>query len=361
MNSIQLSLFDSPQASSQDKTSEWGTFKDSMKAPIHSWFAYPAGFSYKAVRSSFHQYKITQGNIIYDPFMGSGTTNIVAQEMGINSYGVEAHPFVFEIAKTKMNWSIEHHKLLDALKSIENQFYAVKSSIKNSQKYIEEQQMPELVLKCYETKTLLDLLIIRNIIIFSQFSQEVKSFFRTALTFVLRQVSSAATGWPYIAPNKKKLNSLNKKSLDEFIRTVYKMLDDIKLTIKKYSSNRSQCWFKLYNQSSNNTSNIIPSESIDHIFTSPPYLNNFDYADRTRLELYFFGEAKKWSDITHHFRSKLMTSATTQVTRNNSRFTLSENLYKDCPESYQYLSLENQLEQIWKLLSIIYSVNYVQS
>lgn len=42
----------------------------------------------------------------------------------------------------------------------------------------------------------------------------------------------------------------------------------------------------------------IPPNSIDLLITSPPYLNNYDYADRTRLEMYFFGWAHSWRDIT---------------------------------------------------------------
>lgn len=80
---------------------EWGTFKDSLRAPIHNWFTYPAGFSYKAVESSLKTNHIRTGQTIYDPFMGSGTTNLVAKKLAINSYGTEAHPFVFRITKTK--------------------------------------------------------------------------------------------------------------------------------------------------------------------------------------------------------------------------------------------------------------------
>ncbi|MBX2895804.1 MAG: hypothetical protein KF763_10210 [Cyclobacteriaceae bacterium] len=75
---------------------DWGTFKDSLRAPVHRWFTYPAGFSYKAVEASINLYGIDEGDVIYDPFMGSATTNVVAKTMGINSYGVEAHPFVYK-------------------------------------------------------------------------------------------------------------------------------------------------------------------------------------------------------------------------------------------------------------------------
>lgn len=96
-------------------TSEWGTFKDSLKAPIFGWFTYPAGFSYKAVEYSIKQESLKPGDTVYDPFMGSGTTNLVAQMLGINSYGVEAHPFVFPITKCKMNIWVDIKEIGDQL------------------------------------------------------------------------------------------------------------------------------------------------------------------------------------------------------------------------------------------------------
>jgi hypothetical protein len=56
------------------------------------------------------------------------------------------------------------------------------------------------------------------------------------------------------------------------------------------------------------------------------------------LELYFFGEAKTWDDITQNIRTKLMTSATTQISRHDSRYILSEKLKGDCPEVYDFLA-----------------------
>jgi hypothetical protein len=103
----QLSFFEEEKSIDNQ---EWGTFKDSLRAPIHNWFTYPAGFSYKAVESSIHTNGIRQGQTIYDPFMGSGTTNLVAKKLAIHSYGIEAHPFVFRITRTKMNWEIDQYE-----------------------------------------------------------------------------------------------------------------------------------------------------------------------------------------------------------------------------------------------------------
>ena len=126
--------------------SEWGTFKDSLKAPIHRWFTYPAGFSYKAVENSILKAGLHKGDTIYDPFMGSGTTNIVAKELGINSYGIEAHPFVFPITKCKMNWEIDYQTIQRSLRDIRD---FINCHVISFDEIIKQNalEFPELVLK----------------------------------------------------------------------------------------------------------------------------------------------------------------------------------------------------------------------
>lgn len=317
---------------------EWGTFKDSLRAPIHNWFTYPAGFSFKAVESSIHTHNIKQGQTIYDPFMGSGTTNLVAKKLAINSYGVEAHPFVFRITKTKLNWDIEREEIARALREVETQVRNRKRNFNGTDvQILLEKEFPELVLKCYESITLLDLFFIRNAIEEGKFSQAIKDVFFVGLTSILRQVSTAATGWPYIAPNKQKTSSLNKNALFEFTRQVNKMAGDIRITAEEAQPNYKEAFHKILNADARQTQELIQSSCVDHVFTSPPYLNNFDYADRTRLELYFWGEAKNWGEISETIRTKLITSATTQISRDDPRYNLSEDLQETCPDVFVFL------------------------
>lgn len=58
---------------------------------------------------------------------------------------------------------------------------------------------------------------------------------------------------------------------------------------------------------------VVPSDSIDIVVTSPPYLNNFDYAEMTRMLLYFWGVADSWGDITSKVRSRLIVNTTTAL------------------------------------------------
>jgi hypothetical protein len=50
----------------------------------------------------------------------------------------------------------------------------------------------------------------------------------------------------------------------------------------------------------------------DACVTSPPYLNNFDYADATRLELYFLGRAQSWAEMCTAVRQAMITATTQQ-------------------------------------------------
>lgn len=138
---------------------------------------------------------------------------------------------------------------------------------------------------------------------------------------------------------------MSKKGWETYKNRVYKMYGDIVEIKKKAFKGKSN--HQIINGDSRNTVEQIADNSADHIFTSPPYLNNFDYADRTRLELYFMGEAKNWGDISDQVRTKLMTSATTQINRGDSKYQFLEGFKFECPDQFSFLShAVNQLSEL---------------
>lgn len=57
----------------------------------------------------------------------------------------------------------------------------------------------------------------------------------------------------------------------------------------------------------------IPEGWADLVVTSPPYANNYDYADATRLEMCFFGEVESWGGLQEAVRKHLVRSCTQHV------------------------------------------------
>ncbi|MDO4586330.1 MAG: site-specific DNA-methyltransferase [Planctomycetia bacterium] len=57
----------------------------------------------QALPEWFIQLFTKEGDVVLDPFMGSGTTNIVAKRMGRSSIGIEIMPEYFQMVDKKMN------------------------------------------------------------------------------------------------------------------------------------------------------------------------------------------------------------------------------------------------------------------
>jgi hypothetical protein len=62
----------------------------------------------------------------------------------------------------------------------------------------------------------------------------------------------------------------------------------------------------------------LSDATVDACLTSPPYLNNFDYADATRLELYFWTAVDSWRDMCDAVRSGMVVATTQQSSRSQA-------------------------------------------
>jgi DNA modification methylase len=329
--SFMQQLFEEPIEIQQPKTEDLGTFKDNSRAPVHRWFQYPAGYSYKFVDLMFEKYSVKQGDWIYDPFSGTGTTLIGAKLHGFNGYGVEAHAFVHWVAQVKLYWGYDLPALHRSLEIILSRIYTVITQQINDVDISDI--FPDLVYKCYHTEDLKVLYLIREFIVQEVSDPHLQDLLKLALTNTLRTAAAAGTGWPYIAPRKNTGNKPPKNAYKLFQQSVYRMYDDLQ-AIANYRNMPGEIHNVL---GDSRHTQPLADNRITLAITSPPYLNNYDYADRTRLETYFWGITKSWREITEKYRNKLMTAATTQIVRSHHivETTLNEELKLISQPAYQ--------------------------
>ncbi len=297
---------------SEEQAREYGTFKDSLRAAIHRWFKYPAGYSYRLIETKIGQYKLDENCWILDPFVGCGTTSVVAKSKGVNSIGIEAHPFVFEAAQTKVFWEYDLEALERSISEITSEVTEIIDN--GGTETVDLSPLPKLVRKCYSPENLAKLVVIRDTISQQVSDEHIRRFVNLALTDTLRTAAKAATGWPYIAPAKMHQRKTEKDGLEEFCKQAWRMHRDLRVVL---SQKRPKVECILIEGDARERHPKIRTESIDLAITSPPYLNNYDYADRTRLETYFFGMMSSWGEITREIRDKLMVAATTQIRRSD--------------------------------------------
>ena len=306
----------------------YGSFRDSLRAPIHRWFTYPAGYSHKFVKAKIDENNLTAGCWIADPFLGTGTTSLVGKIEGFNTLGVEAHPFVYWVAKTKMKFDYDLNGLY---KDIENAIRLFRA--KELTRY--DDSLPALIRKCFSEDNLAKICIIKKTILESNIDSSHVDIMKLALTATLRVVTTAGSGWPYIAPSKYAEKAVSRDAFSEFEKQCMLMLSDLSYV---HSLGIPDSIHKIVQGDARKLSEYTPPESIDLIVTSPPYLNNYDYADRTRLETYFWGIYDNWGAITKNVRDHLMIAATTQVRIGDM------NTVKQCP------TIQNAAPEIHKEL-----------
>ncbi len=294
-----------------DKNQAYGTFKDSLRAPIHRWFTYPAGYSYKLVEAKIEAHGIGPDDVVGDPFVGTGTTSLAAKLRGVSSVGVEAHPFVHWVAQTKLHFE----RGADGLGEDANSVLRDAEQIQARQRCLNE--WPDLVYKCFSQENLFRLGALRAAI--EQTTSAHKELLKVALTATLRDSTSAGAGWPYIAPSKFAQRKVDRNAFLDFTKRCALIESDIvqAMSIKPISSSHS-----LVLGDARRFSHFSGKGALKMVLTSPPYLNNYDYADRTRLETYFWGMFNSWGEITKHVRDKLIVAATTQVRRSEMEETV---------------------------------------
>jgi hypothetical protein len=100
----QLELFEiSPDVSDKKfvyHDEDWDYAQADTKTETHCFHPYPAMMIPQVARRLIKMYA-KKGDIVLDPFCGSGTVLVEAQMAGMNSYGVDINPLALLIARAK--------------------------------------------------------------------------------------------------------------------------------------------------------------------------------------------------------------------------------------------------------------------
>lgn len=288
---------------------EIGSAKDNFKSPVHNWYKFTAGFSYKFVDEIIAKEKLKNNGRakIFDPFAGCGTTLVSAQKQGVKAIGNEGQNFMFDIIRAKLNWNIDEDTIKCHLKNIKAYLSDNRNLIN-----IEEVAHP-LLLGLYTRPTLKNLYLIKNCIN-SIKSHRYKLFFKLALSQTLHKVSIHPIAVPYISRNKTLKNTTSPLSV--FSKISKKMLSDCR------ELQGCQASSQIFLQDSRKANTKIRANSCNICITSPPYLNNLDYGEVSKVHTHFFGTTASWGDITEKVRKKLVTGATTHYAE--SEFNISD-------------------------------------
>lgn len=306
------------------------TFEDNMKLPIHRWYRYTAGFSAAWVSKVIDE-EIKNGRThIIDPFVGSGTVAIECTKHPVEAYGLESNPYVYKIASAKLKWnaiSTPH------IREVAENLLAAAATIDT-----DITEYPVLITKCYPEETLRMLDSLKRACIAMDEGVD-REFMWFVITAILRSTSPVGTAqWQYVLPNKTKANVL--APYDAFRKKVDEICHDIQVS----NANESNHNARILQQDAREAVDI-PDNWGDLVITSPPYANNYDYADAMRLEMSFWGDLDGWNGL-HNISTHLVRACTQHVSNLKDKIEdlikspLIEPIREDLQEKFDLLAAE---------------------
>lgn len=307
-----------------------GSAKDNANSAVHNWYKFTAGFSYKLVDLIVDEMG-EKPSVIFEPFAGCGTTLVAAQKRKILSVGNESQQLMCNIINAKLNWDIDCYRCQEYKKSIHD--------------YVADNILSDNVLgKChdllkslYDKTTLKTLYLIRDAIRLIN-NEKYELFLNLALSQTLHKSALHPIAVPYIVRSKNIVNSGD--AWGKFSSIVDQMLIDLE------TMPHHQRYARVYKADSRKMNSHIEESSCDLCITSPPYLNNLDYGEVSKVHTHFFGLTKDWHDITEIVRKELVTGATTHYRDcdfdmkkfQDSEFaTANKALMKELEQRYLYL------------------------
>lgn len=277
--------------------SEIGSAKDNFYSPVHNWYKFTAGFSYKFVESILEEEKKNNVElVVFEPFAGCGTTLVSCQKKGIKAIGNEGQEVMMDVISAKLSWDIDEFQSAKNLLMLDT---FVKENVENFD--IENNTHP-LLQSLYTPESLKVLYLIRNGLNEIE-SEKERLFFKLALSQTMHKCSIYPIAVPYISRTKKLANDGH--PWEKFQDTILQMIRDIE-PLKDIPSLSD-----VYFQDSRNINPHIQDSSCNICITSPPYLNNLDYGEVSKVHSHFFNLTNNWNDITIKVRKNLVTGATT--------------------------------------------------
>lgn len=254
--------------------------------PIHWWFnlkeAYSAELPRWVITRADQKYGVSIRNV-FDPFIGSGTTGVSLAQIGIDVLGLEYNPFIQLVARTKSHYpKLVRREIQEVIEGLHLGVPTVPVPIPNlstfsNQKYFRLDDVETLASAVQQIKGLDCNPIIKDFLLLGVAAtiDDVANLRKDGRA--LRYVEK-----PQRPPAKNAIISHWEAMLSDFGAVTF--TGD----------------FQVFEGTAIQLPSLETSSKVDMVLYSPPYLNNFDYSEIYKLELWLLesvSSVSEWRDL----------------------------------------------------------------
>lgn len=278
-----------------------------MARLTHYLFRYPAKFHPPVVAELINKFS-KKGDVLYDPFCGSGTLQLMASVMDRHAIGTDIDPLACLVAQAKTQiYDVEAVKdaaetWLSSLKKYERtesgydriKFSDVSENTFNRTIKAESLVVPDIprLFHWFRRYVIIDLARIKLNLKSLEVSDNTRLLLKVVFGSVIRSVSNAD---PVPVSGLEVTSHMKRKDAEGRVINPYavlrKHIKSALSALEEYSSARSKdVSIETFTADALSLSSVI-NTPIDAVITSPPYHNAVDYYRRHTLEMY-------WLDLT---------------------------------------------------------------
>lgn len=244
------------------------------KEGVHGWTNFYASYSENFVSSVIDALGIKDSSIILDPFVGAGTTLIVAKKHGIKAIGIDIDPFSCLLTRSKLATDIDLLKVATLLKPTKSKKISASFSQDAIQLFDEECLVyATAVFERIKKSVGGDNGVLEKILACSnEFDSEV-----IALTALCIGASESAKLTQGSNPTWfRKVASGEENNAKALFQATHDVKNRITSDIFKMEYTSQEATIHLADTRHNASS--LSNVKADYIITSPPYLTRIDYA-----------------------------------------------------------------------------------
>ncbi len=303
---MQLPLFDTStllRSFADLHTSKRG---DNERTGVHGWHPYYAGYSEQFAADVLSMLG-KPGDLVLDPWNGSGTTTLVAQRCGYPSLGIEINPVMVFHAQAK---NLQSASLIDEILAEAQRLTGIARRLVSERvldrgtvrDWVDGEPLAALLMIRDAIKTELETsfppnhaqAVLRNEAKKALYPSQRQAFLLSALFQVLRQVGRFSQGsnptWLVLDDETESVSADSMFAL--FVEMVRAMLRDVGVAAQGVEE-IAPSW----TMTGDSRALLLEDALVDLIVTSPPYCTRIDYAFATKPELLLLGHEEGEFDM----------------------------------------------------------------
>lgn len=291
--------------------------------PFHDWYNFVLGYT-----PVFPEYMLQRegiragdGNIVLDPFNGSGITQLVCKLKGIPSYGIDANNFMVFAAQQKLNWNVNCDAIEAAKQHIIATYLAAAAGIdwddRDHLAALANTDRPAaLDCRYISDKPLVKIKLLKAAVK-AQTEGAERDLFLFAISSILVPVSNVKYG-PGFGIGKPKEDA---DVLQAFRDKVNMMLTDL----RSVTDVQRRTLATTLLGDSRSLTDYVAENSISLMITSPPYPGDHEYTKHSKLELIFQGYATDLASF-RTIKKRMIRGSTTNIYKEDHERALVEDI-----------------------------------